>query len=110
MQCPGPPPLPPGQELPAAQHLSGELAHTDWWEPGIQVPVGKGATRAVFRLVTTLAHSAAHGTHPAAVETQRLLATALPEGTLLAEALIALAVSLRCGSSETGPESLPRWA
>jgi transposase len=41
-------------------YLPGEIAQTDWWEPGIRVPVGKEATREVFGLVTTLPHSAAH--------------------------------------------------
>jgi len=41
-------------------YLPGELAHTDWWEPPLSVPVGKGASRQVFGLVTTLPHSAAH--------------------------------------------------
>jgi transposase len=41
-------------------YLPGEIGQTDWWEPGIRVPVGKGAARAVFGLVTTLPHSAAH--------------------------------------------------
>jgi transposase len=26
-------------------YLPGELAQTDWWEPGIEVPVGKGQDR-----------------------------------------------------------------
>ncbi len=43
-------------------YLPGELAHTDWWEPPLSVPVGKGASRKVFGLVTTLPHSAAHAT------------------------------------------------
>lgn len=43
-------------------YLPGEMGHTDWWEPPIQVPVGKGVTRKVFGLVTTLPHSAAHAT------------------------------------------------
>ena len=43
-------------------YLPGELAHTDWWEPPISVPVGKDASRQVFGLVTTLPHSAAHAT------------------------------------------------
>jgi transposase len=30
----------------------GELAQTDWWEPGISVPVGRGQVREVFGLVT----------------------------------------------------------
>lgn len=41
-------------------YLPGELAHADWWEPGRQVPVGKGASRKLYALVTTLPHSAAH--------------------------------------------------
>lgn len=41
-------------------YLPGEIAHTDWWEPPLSVPVGKGATRKVYGLVTTLPHSAAH--------------------------------------------------
>ncbi len=43
-------------------YLPGELAHTDWWEPPLSVPVGKDASRKVFALVTTLPHSAAHAT------------------------------------------------
>jgi len=35
-------------------YLPGELAQTDWWEPGIVVPVGKGQSRPVFGLVTGL--------------------------------------------------------
>lgn len=41
-------------------YLPGEIGHADWWEPGEQVPVGKGATRKLYALVTTLPHSAAH--------------------------------------------------
>jgi transposase len=41
-------------------YLPGEMGHTDWWEPPLRVPVGKGASRQVFGLVTTLPHSAAH--------------------------------------------------
>ena len=40
-------------------YLSGEMGRTDWWDTGVWVPVGKGATREVFGLVTTLPHSAA---------------------------------------------------
>ena len=43
-------------------YLPGELAHTDWWSPPLSVPVGKGASRKVYGLVTTLPHSAAHAT------------------------------------------------
>jgi transposase len=41
-------------------YLPGELAHGDWWEPAIQIPVGNGATRKPYGWVTTLPHSAAH--------------------------------------------------
>lgn len=40
-------------------YLPGELAQTDWWEPPIAVPVGKGQDRQVFGLVTGLPFSAA---------------------------------------------------
>jgi transposase len=43
-------------------YLPGELGQTDWWETGVEVPVGKGATREAFGLVTSLPHSAAHAT------------------------------------------------
>ena len=36
----------------------GELAQTDWWQPGICVPVGRGQSREVFGLVTGLPFSA----------------------------------------------------
>lgn len=48
------------QSYQRTSYLPGEIAQTDWWEPGISVPVGKGAWREVFGLVTTLPHSAAH--------------------------------------------------
>jgi transposase len=41
-------------------YLPGELAQLDWWETGVEIPVGKGATRKAFGLVTSLPHSAAH--------------------------------------------------
>jgi transposase len=41
-------------------YLPGEMGHCDWWDTGVWVPVGKGAAREVFGLVTTLPHSAAH--------------------------------------------------
>ena len=41
-------------------YLPGELAHLDWWHTGVQVPVGKGATRQAFGLVATLPHSGVH--------------------------------------------------
>ena len=43
-------------------YLPGELAQLDWWHTGALVPVGKGAEREAFGLVTTLPHSAAHST------------------------------------------------
>lgn len=41
-------------------YLPGEISQIDWWHTGLQVPVGKGATREAFGLVATLPHSAAH--------------------------------------------------
>lgn len=43
-------------------YLPGELAHVDWWHTGVQIPVGRGATREAFGLVASLPHSAAHAT------------------------------------------------
>jgi transposase len=43
-------------------YLPGELAQLDWWETGIELPVGRGATRQAFGLVASLPHSAAHAT------------------------------------------------
>ncbi len=43
-------------------YLPGEISQIDWWHTGVQVPVGKGATREAFGLVATLPHSAAHAT------------------------------------------------
>jgi transposase len=43
-------------------YLPGELAHVDWWQTGVQIPVGRGATREAFGLVVSLPHSAAHST------------------------------------------------
>lgn len=41
-------------------YLPGELTHLDWWQTGVQIPVGKGATREAFGLVASLPHSSAH--------------------------------------------------
>jgi transposase len=43
-------------------YLPGELGQSDWWHTGLAIPVGKGATREPFGLVTTLPCSAAHAT------------------------------------------------
>jgi transposase len=40
-------------------YLPGEISQLDWWHTGVQIPVGKGATREAFALVATLPHSAA---------------------------------------------------
>jgi transposase len=40
-------------------YLPGELAQVDWWHSGLEVPVGKGATRQAFGLVASLPYSAA---------------------------------------------------
>ena len=56
-------------------YLPGEISQIDWWHTGVQIPVGKGATREAFGLVATLPHSAAH----AAVFTlSRTIADLLP--------------------------------
>lgn len=41
-------------------YLAGEIVQLDWWHTGVQIPVGKGATRQAFGLVATLPHSGAH--------------------------------------------------
>lgn len=41
-------------------YLPGELLQADWWDTGVDVPVGKGAKRRAQGLVTTLPFSAAH--------------------------------------------------
>jgi transposase len=41
-------------------YLPGEIAQGDWWEPPLEVPVGKDRARQVYGFVTTLPHSAAH--------------------------------------------------
>jgi transposase len=41
-------------------YLPGEISQLDWWHTGVRIPVGKGAKREAFGLVTTLPHSAAH--------------------------------------------------
>lgn len=43
-------------------YLPGEISQLDWWHTGVEIPVGKGARREAFGLVTTLPHSAAHST------------------------------------------------
>lgn len=43
-------------------YLPDELGQLDWWHTGAQIPVGKGAAREAFGLVTTLPFSAAHAT------------------------------------------------
>jgi transposase len=56
------PPFLQARSYQRTSYLPGEIGHTDWWEPGISVPVGRDARREVFGLVTTLPHSAAHAT------------------------------------------------
>jgi len=41
-------------------YAPGELLQADWWDTGIDVPVGKGARRRAHGLVATLPFSAAH--------------------------------------------------
>ncbi|MDE0170123.1 MAG: hypothetical protein OXS29_11475 [bacterium] len=54
---------PPQRDLRVYQRTTyppGEIAQCDWWQLPISVPVGGGASRKVYGLVTTLPHSAAH--------------------------------------------------
>jgi len=41
-------------------YAPGEILQADWWDTGVSVPVGKGATRRAYGMVTTLPFSAAH--------------------------------------------------
>jgi transposase len=41
-------------------YVPGEIGHGDWWEPPLQIPVGKGRERQVYGFVSTLPHCAAH--------------------------------------------------
>lgn len=41
-------------------YVPGEIGHGDWWEPPLQIPVGKGRDRQVYGFVSTLPHCAAH--------------------------------------------------
>jgi transposase len=41
-------------------YAPGEILQADWWETGVSVPVGKGASRPAFGFVTTLPFSSAH--------------------------------------------------
>jgi transposase len=41
-------------------YLPGEVAQSDWWHTGRQIPVGQGRTREAFGYVTGLPHSASH--------------------------------------------------
>jgi len=41
-------------------YAPGEIVQADWWDSGLAVPVGKGASRRAYGFVTTLPFSAAH--------------------------------------------------
>lgn len=41
-------------------YAPGEILQADWWDTGVDVPVGKGASRRAHGFVTTLPFSAAH--------------------------------------------------
>jgi transposase len=41
-------------------YAPGEILQADWWDTGVSVPVGKGASRRAYGMVTTLPFSAAH--------------------------------------------------
>jgi len=87
-------------------YLPGEVGQVDWWEPPIQVPVGKGARRKVFGLVTTLPHSAAHGTVFAHSKTMADFLAAFP-GTLQALGGVPEAMVLDRDTSIVVPRSRP---
>jgi len=41
-------------------YVPGEILQADWWDTGLDVPVGKGASRRAYGFVTALPFSAAH--------------------------------------------------
>jgi transposase len=41
-------------------YAPGEIAQADWWDTGLEIPVGKGAARKAYGFVTTLPFSGAH--------------------------------------------------
>ena len=41
-------------------YAPGEILQADWWDTGLDLPVGKGAARRAYGFVTTLPFSAAH--------------------------------------------------
>jgi transposase len=41
-------------------YAPGEIGHGDWWEPPLEIPVGKNRERQVYGFVSTLPHCAAH--------------------------------------------------
>jgi transposase len=47
------------QNFQRTSYLPGELAQTDWWHTGVQLPVGRSQTREAMALVTGLPFSAA---------------------------------------------------
>lgn len=49
-----------GEPRQRTSYLPGEIGQLDWWETGVEVPVGKGAHREAFAMVCSLPHSAAH--------------------------------------------------
>jgi transposase len=87
-------------------YLPGEVGHTDWWETGISVPVGRRASRAVFGLVTTLPHSAAHATVFAFSKTMPDFMAALA-GTLVRLGGVPQAMVVDRDSSIVVPRSRP---
>ena len=50
----------PGRDYGRTTYTAGELAQVDWWDTGVDVPVGKGVRRRAHGFVTTLPFSAAH--------------------------------------------------
>jgi transposase len=50
----------PVHDYQRTSYSPGELLQADWWDTGVDVPVGKGVYRRAHGLVTTLPFSAAH--------------------------------------------------
>jgi len=53
-------PLYRGRDWQRTVYAPGEILQADWWDTGVAVPVGKGASRRAYGFVTTLPFSAAH--------------------------------------------------
>ena len=50
----------PARDWSRTSYLPGELLQVDWWDTGVELPVGKGRARRAHGFVATLPFSAAH--------------------------------------------------